>query len=58
MLDVRRMKELIDTTPGEQISFSKAQVATMLAEIALGNAARVTLTNVASIARLAPGTPA
>lgn len=52
MLDIMAIKARVDATPGDDVVFSKAQVAQILAQIALGNAARMTLTNIGSIARM------
>ena len=50
MINVVRARAAAAITPGETIAMTKAQYGQMLDQIALGNAARIRLTNIRSIA--------
>lgn len=52
MINVERLITAIEATPGETLAVTKDQLRELLAEVALGQAARRTLVTVGSIARL------
>ena len=50
MIDVARAQSALEAIDGDQVVMTKKQYGDMLTEVARGNAARITLTNVRSIA--------
>ena len=53
--NIAELQAAVEAAPGDTLEVTKDQMRSMLAQLALGNAARRTLVTIGSIARVQPG---